>query len=68
MVNKEALEIEISKSGKSKKYLARKLGITVQELEDKKNGKKDFIAREVLNLLPELKKMDGDKIRAIFFG
>lgn len=50
----EALNEKIDESGKSKVYLAKKLGITTQGFYNKLNGKNDFTRKEVEILCDEL--------------
>lgn len=55
LVDLAELEAWIARSGKSKTYLAKKMGITLQTLYNKLQGKSDFTCYEAAVLKKELR-------------
>lgn len=68
MVNKELLEKKIDESGKTKTFLAGKIGKTIQSLNLKINNKYDFTSTEVDILCKECNITDLMDKEAIFFA
>ena len=67
MVDTQLLEEEIKKSGKTKSYLAEKLGCTIQSLRLKIKGVYDFTTTQVEILCSELGITSLVKKEKIFF-
>ena len=67
MVNTQALCLAISESGKTKIYLARRMGRTYQTLCNKINNRTQFTGAEVEFLCNELNIDNQDKY-SIFFA
>lgn len=68
MVNTELLEAKIKESGKSKSYLCRKLGITLQTFRRKITNKVEFVLTEVERLCLELGIKSLSEKERIFFA
>lgn len=66
MVNTVLLEKKIDESGYKKKFLASKLGITLQAFINKIQGKNEFLASEIF-ILSELLKLSEEDRTLIFF-
>ena len=68
MIDTQALEEAIKKSGKSKTYLADKIGISIQSLRLKTTGKYQFNTDEVGILCEELNITRLSDKERIFFA
>ena len=66
MIDVRELEIAIKNSGKTYTYLAKKLGISLQNFRLKCKGLSDFRLSEVKILCTELNITEPEKIRKIF--
>lgn len=66
MINIEALEDAIKKSGKSYTYLAEKLGLSLQNFRLKCKGLSDFRLSEVKRLCTELNITSTEQMKKIF--
>lgn len=68
MVNTQLLEDKIKESGKTKTFLACKMGKTIQSLNTKIKNKYDFTSSEVDILCTELGVTKLSEKDAIFFA
>lgn len=68
MVKTELLEQKIKEAGKTKSYLAEKLGITIQTFKRKCDNKNEFMLSETETLCRELNIKKGAEMTAIFFA
>ena len=66
MIDVKELEIAIKNSGKTYTYLAKKLGLSLQNFRLKCKGLSDFRLSEVKVLCSELNITDTNTIRKIF--
>lgn len=67
-MNFEELEHLIRESGKTKTFIATKLGISIQALYNKLNGKSDFTRSEVEVLCNELHISSLEQKEHVFFN
>lgn len=67
-MNFEELERLIRESGKTKTFIATKLGISQQALYNKLNGKSDFTRNEVEMLCNELHISSLEQKENVFFN
>lgn len=67
MVDKNLLDLLISKSGKKKGYLAQKLNLSRTSFHSKCSNKTDFTVAEASILSDELNITDANEKVAIFF-
>lgn len=68
MTNSEALMSKIAQSGKTKRHLAKMLGISTQGLYNKINNKTEFKASEIRTLSNELDITTVKERDLIFFS
>lgn len=67
MTNTELLEQWIKKSGKKKKYLAEKIGLSEAGFLNCRNNEAEFTVTQMLILCDELGITDPDDKEAIFY-
>ncbi len=67
MINRELLELEIEKSGKTREEIASVLGITRHGLYNKLQGKTEFLASQMKTIC-DILDLDFIKREQIFFN
>lgn len=68
MTNTELLESYIQKSGKKKKYLAEKVGLSQPGFRNACLNKAEFTARQIAILCEELHIKTYEEMLAVFFA